>query len=141
MSCVFCKIINGEIPTEKVYEDETCIIFKDIEPIAPIHLLMVPKKHYARLEEATVSEAMELSFMLNKLAQMKDELGLEKGYRLIINQGENGGQTVGHLHIHILGGKKLSWQAWNKIGYWQKPTKMYTFSIYLFLRGEANAKS
>lgn len=111
MSCVFCKIINGEIPTEKVYEDETCIIFKDIEPIAPIHLLMVPKKHYARLEEATVSEAMELSFMLNKLAQMKDELGLEKGYRLIINQGENGGQTVGHLHIHILGGKKLSWQA------------------------------
>ena len=111
MSCVFCKIINGEIPTEKVYEDETCIIFKDIEPIAPIHLLMVPKKHYARLEEATVSEAMELSFMLNKLAQIKDDLGLEKGYRLIINQGEYGGLTVQHLHVHILGGKKLSWEA------------------------------
>ena len=111
MSCIFCKIINGEIPTEKVYEDETCIIFKDIEPIAPIHLFMVPKKHYARLEDATVSEAMELSFMLNKLAQIKDDLGLEKGYRLIINQGENGGQTVQHLHVHILGGKKLSWEA------------------------------
>lgn len=111
MDCIFCKIISGEIPSEKVYEDETCVIFKDIEPIAPIHLLMVPKKHYARLEEATVSEAMELSFMLNKLAQMKDELGLSKGYRIIINQGDDAGQTVQHLHVHIIGGKKLSWEA------------------------------
>ena len=102
MDCVFCKIISGEIPSEKVYEDETCVIFKDIEPIAPIHLLMVPKKHYARLEEATVSEAMELSFMLNKLAQMKDELGLSKGYRIIINQGDDAGQTVQHCMFILL---------------------------------------
>lgn len=111
MDCVFCKIINGEIPSEKVYEDDTCIIIKDIEPIAPVHYLMIPKKHYAYIKEATVSDAMELSFMLNKLSQIADEIGLEKGFRLIINQGDDAGQTVKHLHIHILGGKKLSWEA------------------------------
>lgn len=105
--CVFCKIIAGKIPAEKVYEDDSCIIIKDINPRAKIHLLLIPKAHYARLEEATVSEAMELAFMLNKLAAMKDSLGLEKGYRLIINQGENGRQEVQHLHIHILGGEQL----------------------------------
>jgi histidine triad (HIT) family protein len=110
-NCIFCKIINGEIKANKVYEDENCIIIKDLNPIAPIHLLMIPKNHYARLEEASVSEAMELSFMLNKLSQIKNDLGLEKGYRLIINQGDDAGQTVQHLHIHILGGKKLSWEA------------------------------
>lgn len=105
--CVFCEIINGKIPAEKLYEDDTCIIIKDISPKAKIHLLLIPKSHYARLEEASVSEAMELSFMLNKLASLKDSLGLEKGYRIIINQGENGGQEVQHLHIHIMGGEKL----------------------------------
>ena len=105
--CIFCEIINGKIPAEKLYEDETCIIIKDISPKAKIHLLLIPKSHYARLEEASVSEAMELSFMLNKLASLKDSLGLEKGYRIIINQGENGGQEVQHLHIHIMGGEKL----------------------------------
>ena len=111
MDCVFCKIISGEIPSEKVYEDETCVIFMDIEPIAPIHLLMVPKKHYTRLEEATVSEAMELSFMLNKLAQMKDELGLSKRYRIIINQRDDARQTDQQFQVHIVGGKKLAWEA------------------------------
>ena len=105
--CIFCEIIKGKIPAEKLYEDDTCIIIKDISPKAKIHLLLIPKSHYARLEEASVSEAMELSFMLNKLASLKDSLGLEKGYRLIINQGENGGQEVEHLHIHIMGGEKL----------------------------------
>lgn len=105
--CVFCEIINGKIPAEKLYEDDTCIIIKDISPKAKIHLLLIPKSHYARLEEASVSEAMELSFMLNKLASLKDSLGLEKGYRIIINQGENGGQEVQHLHIHVMGGEKL----------------------------------
>ena len=106
--CVFCEIINGKIPAEKLYEDDTCIIIKDISPKAKIHLLLIPKSHYARLEEASVSEAMELSFMLNKLASLKDSLGLEKGYRIIINQGENGGQEVQHLHIHVMGGEKLN---------------------------------
>lgn len=109
--CVFCKIINGDIPAERIYEDESCIIIKDIEPIAPIHYLMIPKSHYAKLEEATVSETMEIAFMLNKIAQMKDDLGLKNGYRLIINQGEDAGQSVQHLHIHILAGKNLKWEA------------------------------
>ncbi len=111
MSCIFCDIIEGNIKSERVYEDENCIIIKDIEPIAPIHYLMIPKKHYSKLEEASVSEAMELSFMLNKLGQMKKELGLEEGYRIIINQGKNAGQTVDHLHIHVLAGKELNWQV------------------------------
>lgn len=110
-NCIFCKIVNGEIKADKVYEDESFIIIKDLNPIAPVHLLMIPKKHYARLEDATVSEAMELAFMLNKLSQIKDDLGLSKGYRLIINQGEDAGQSVPHLHIHILAGKKLNWEA------------------------------
>lgn len=109
MSCVFCQIINGDIKSEKVYEDESCIIIKDTNPIAPIHLLMIPKNHYSKLEEASVSEAMELAFMLNRLSQIKNDLGLEKGYRIIINQGEDAGQSVHHLHVHILGGEKLSW--------------------------------
>lgn len=109
--CVFCKIINGDIKTEKVYEDENCIIVKDIQPIVPIHLLMIPKHHYAKLEEASVSEAMELAFMLNKLSQIRHDLGLQKGYRLIINQGEDAGQSVMHLHVHVLAGKKLDWKA------------------------------
>ncbi|MBO4412601.1 MAG: HIT domain-containing protein [Clostridia bacterium] len=105
--CVFCEIIAGKIPADKVYEDESCVIIKDIAPKAKIHLLLIPKTHYSRLEEASVSEAMELAFMLNKLASMKDDLGLKDGYRLIINQGKNGGQMVEHLHVHILGGEKL----------------------------------
>lgn len=111
MSCIFCQIINGDIKTDKVYEDESCIIIKDLHPIAPIHFLMIPKNHYSKLEEASVSEAMELAFMLNKLSQIKNDLGLEKGYRIVINQGEDAGQSVQHLHVHILGGKKLSWKV------------------------------
>lgn len=109
--CIFCKIINGEIKTDKIYEDENCIIINDINPLAPIHLLMIPKTHYARLEEATVGETMELTFMINKISQIKNAIGLKNGYRLIINQGDDAGQTVQHLHIHILGGRKLNWKA------------------------------
>lgn len=109
--CIFCKIISGEVKSDKLYEDDSCIIIKDISPLAPIHLLMIPKTHYARLEEATVAETMELAFIFNKISQMKESLGLKNGYRLIINQGDDAGQTVQHLHIHIIGGKKLSWEA------------------------------
>lgn len=105
--CVFCKIIKGEINADKVYEDENCIIIKDINPKAKIHLLLIPKSHYALLEEASVSESMEIAFMLNKLASIKDSLGLKDGYRIVLNQGKNSGQEVAHLHFHILGGEKL----------------------------------
>ena len=108
-NCVFCKIIAGEIPSAKVYEDGEIVIFKDIEPKAPVHLLCVPKEHFAYLSQLNEERAALVGRTLLKIGQLKDELGLSEGYRVIINQGENAGQTVHHLHIHLLGGKQLEW--------------------------------
>ncbi len=108
-NCIFCKIINGQINSPKLYEDENMIIIKDINPIAPIHLLAIVKKHYALLSEQTQEDSTVVGEMLNKISRQSDRLGLVDGYRLIINQGEHGGQTVKHLHIHVLGGKSLNW--------------------------------
>ncbi len=107
--CIFCKIIAGEIPSEKVYEDEEIVIFKDIAPVAKIHLLCVPKEHYAYLTELNQARVSRLGRALRKIASLRDALGLSEGYRLVINQGENAGQSVHHLHIHILGGETLPW--------------------------------
>ncbi|MDE6274107.1 MAG: histidine triad nucleotide-binding protein [Clostridiales bacterium] len=109
-NCIFCKIVAGEIPAHKVYENDEMIIFKDIEPKAKIHLLCVPKEHFAYLTELNEDRAALLARMMETIARIKDELGLEDGYRLVINQGEAAGQTVHHLHIHILGGEKLDWE-------------------------------
>lgn len=108
--CVFCKIIAGEIPSTKVYEDDEILIFKDIAPVAKIHLLCVPKEHFAYLSEADGKRAALLGRTLEKIGKLHKTLGLEEGYRLVINQGENAGQTVHHLHIHILGGETLPWE-------------------------------
>ena len=108
MDCVFCKIINGEIPSKKAYEDKNCIIIEDITKKAKLHYLLIPKRHYALLEETTLKDQIILGKCLMKFQKIKKELGLINGYRLIINQGEDGGQEVKHLHIHILGGEKLS---------------------------------
>ena len=108
--CIFCKIVAGEIASAKVYEDDEIVIFKDIAPIAKIHLLCVPKEHFAYLSEVDAPRAALLGRTLQKLGKMKEELGLGDGYRLVINQGENAGQTVHHLHIHILGGEPLPWE-------------------------------
>lgn len=108
-NCVFCKIIAGEIPAQKIYEDDEIVLFRDIEPKAPVHLLCVPREHYARLSEADAAQAAVLGRALRKIGRLHKELGLEEGYRVVINQGENGGQTVPHLHIHILGGEPLGW--------------------------------
>lgn len=108
-NCIFCKIIAGEIPSEKVYEDEDMLIFRDISPIAKIHLLCVPKEHFSHLTELNEDRTRLLGRMLEKIGKRSDELGLKQGYRLVINQGENAGQTVPHLHIHILGGEPLPW--------------------------------
>ena len=105
--CIFCKIIKGEIPASKVFEDEHMLIFKDIEPKSKIHYLLVLKDHFSRLNEMNSEQAKTLGECLNKLAIMQTTLGIEDGYRLIINQGKNGGQTVDHVHIHILGGEEL----------------------------------
>lgn len=105
-NCVFCKIKNGEIPSDKLYEDDFFFIIKDINPEAKLHYLAIPKSHYARLEGADDNmEAVRRIFQT--LPTLKQKLGLEGGYRIIINQGENAHQAVGHLHIHILGGEDL----------------------------------
>ncbi len=107
--CLFCKIIRGEIPSAKVYEDEKMLVFKDIEPKAKVHLLAIPKNHFKLLAEMDEERAEDLKYILKKIPQIAKENGLENGYRLIINQGDDAGQTVFHLHIHILGGETLGW--------------------------------
>ena len=109
-NCIFCKILAGEIPSAKVYEDEFVFAFKDIAPIAKIHLLCIPKDHFAYLTELNAARAALLGRTFEKIGKLKDKLGLSDGYRLVINQGENAGQTVHHLHIHILGGETLPWE-------------------------------
>ena len=108
--CLFCKMIKGEIPVKKVYEDDDMIIINDINPKAPKHMLLIVKTHYKYLLEQNESQALTLGRCLHRLSTMKCELGLDDGYRLVINQGDDAGQTVPHLHVHILGGKKMGWE-------------------------------
>lgn len=107
-NCIFCKIVKGNIPSAKVYEDEDMIIIKDLNPQAPVHLLLIPKEHYANIVEMSDAQAQTLAKCLKKLSTLTDKLGLQNGFRLVSNKGEDGCQSVGHLHIHILGGTKLS---------------------------------
>ncbi len=107
-NCIFCKIIAGDIPSNKVYEDDDMLIIKDLNPQAPIHLLLLPKEHYANIMEMSDTQATTLGKCLKTLSNIADSLGLKDGFRLVSNKGENGCQSVGHLHIHILGGHKLS---------------------------------
>ncbi len=109
-NCIFCKIAAGEIPSAKVYEDEEILVFKDINPLAKIHLLCVPKEHFRTVAELDGERAALLGRALRKIGALAPAWGLGSGYRLVINQGENAGQTVPHLHIHILGGETLSWE-------------------------------
>lgn len=107
-NCLFCKIIAGEIPSKKVYEDENVYAFHDINPNAPVHVLVIPKVHIASIQEVTEENLPAVSAVLKVIPQIAKELGLaENGYRVITNCGEDGGQSVKHLHFHILGGKKL----------------------------------
>ena len=108
-NCVFCKIIAGEIPSEKLYEDDEIVVIRDIEPKAKIHLLCMPKEHFAHLSDMDEKRADVVKRALQKIPALQKRLGLEEGYRLIVNQGENAGQSVPHLHIHILGGETLPW--------------------------------
>lgn len=108
MDCIFCKIINGEIPSPRVYEDENMIIINDIAPQATKHYLAIPKVHFANIVEMSDEQAIIVGKMLKKIGELADSLGLQNGFRIVSNKGENGCQSVGHLHIHILGGEKLS---------------------------------
>jgi histidine triad (HIT) family protein len=109
MSCLFCKIIDGSIPSTRVYEDEQCIAFADINPQAPVHLLIIPRKHIVSLAEATTEDSALLSHLLWTVAEIAREKSLAAGYRVVINIGPNGGQTVDHLHLHLLGGRHMTW--------------------------------
>lgn len=109
MSCLFCKIIDGSIPSTRVYEDEQCIAFADINPQAPVHLLIIPRKHIVSLAEATKEDNALLSHLLWIVAEIAREKNLAAGYRVVINIGPNGGQTVDHLHLHLLGGRHMTW--------------------------------
>jgi histidine triad (HIT) family protein len=105
--CLFCKILAGDIPSTKVFEDEQIYVFKDIYPKADVHLLVIPKQHIARLDEAKPEHADLLAHMMLSLPQLATSQGLDTGFRTIINTGPGGGQEVDHLHIHILGGSNL----------------------------------
>lgn len=105
--CLFCKIIDGVIPSTRVFEDDLIYVFKDINPKADVHLLVIPKIHIARLDEAKAEHAELLAHMMLSLPKLAREQGLDTGFRSIINTGPGGGQEVDHLHIHILGGKSL----------------------------------
>ncbi len=106
--CIFCKIIKGEIPSVKLYEDDDMVIIKDVAPQAPVHLLLLPKQHFANIMEMTDEQAQILGRCLKKLSALADGFGLEGGFRLVSNKGADACQSVEHLHIHILGGKKLA---------------------------------
>ncbi len=106
MDCIFCKIISGEIPSEKVYENDTVFAFKDIRPVAPEHILVVPKKHIANIEEISLEDGKVLSDLFMAVKEIASARKLnDKGYRLILNNGKAAGQEVFHLHLHVIGGK------------------------------------
>lgn len=107
--CIFCKIINKQIPSEIVYEDEQIIAFKDINPLAPVHILVVPKKHIASVMELSKEDEMLIGKIYTVIQKLAKEFKVsEDGFRVVTNCGEVAGQTVKHIHFHILGGKKLS---------------------------------
>ena len=105
--CLFCKIISGEIPSKKVYEDENVYAFHDINPAAPVHVLVIPKKHLASFDEINAENIDAVSACMLAIPKIAADLGLKDGYRVISNCGEAAGQTVKHLHFHILGGIKM----------------------------------
>ena len=108
MDCIFCKIIAGEIPSAKVYEDESVYAFRDIQPQAPVHVLVVPKNHVASADEINGENADLVAKIFAAIPAIAKAEGLTNGYRVITNCGEDGCQSVKHLHFHVLGGKKLS---------------------------------
>lgn len=106
-NCLFCRIASGEIPSNKVYEDDKVLAFRDIDPQAPTHVLLIPKEHLANILEADPETMAYLHGIIKRLAV---ELGIaDKGFRVVVNTGEDGQQTVKHLHIHILGGRSMQW--------------------------------
>ena len=109
MDCIFCKIANGTIPSTKVYEDELTLAFRDLDPQAPTHVLIIPKEHIASANEITEENAAVVAHIFTVAKKIAAQEGLENGYRIVNNCGEDGGQTVKHLHFHLLGGRSMKW--------------------------------
>ncbi len=112
MDCLFCKIIEGQIPSKKAYEDDLVYAFHDIDPQAPVHILIIPKQHIKSVDEITVKNSAVVAHIFEVAALLAKENGLsEDGYRIVTNIGEAGGQTVKHLHFHLMGGRNFTWPA------------------------------
>ena len=110
MDCIFCKIAEKKIPSEIIYEDDKFMVFRDIKPVAPVHLLAIPKRHIPSVDHLEVKDRGLMGELILLSQKVANEQGVsEKGYRLAFNVGRDAGQTVEHLHLHLLGGKKLSW--------------------------------
>jgi len=115
MDCLFCKIINKEIPAEIIYEDEHVIAFNDISPQAPTHALIIPRKHIATLNDVQAEDAALVGHMVKTAATIAKQLGFdENGYRTVFNCNPHGGQTVYHIHLHLLGGKPMGWPPYQE---------------------------
>ena len=108
---IFAKIIRGEIPCEILYQDDLCIAFNDIAPQAPVHILIIPKKSITQINQAQEEDKNMLGHLLLTAKKIAEDQGIAEGYRLVINNGESGGQSVFHLHLHLIGGKKLGWPS------------------------------
>lgn len=109
MSCLFCKIIEGQIPSTPVYQDDLGYAFADLHPQAPIHILIVPREHIGSIDQADESKRALLGHLLWSAAEIARQKGLGNGYRVVVNTGDQGGQTVDHLHLHLLGGRSMTW--------------------------------
>lgn len=109
MDCIFCKIVSGEIPAQKLHEDESSVAFADIHPQAPIHFLVIPRKHISSLAETGAQDADLLGRLVAAATKLAAKQKLNKGFRIVMNTGEEGGQTVDHLHLHVLGGRSMHW--------------------------------
>ena len=111
MDCIFCKIVNGDIPSNKVYEDDKVLAFYDLEPQAPVHVLIIPKEHIASAADITPENSAVVAHIFEVAAIIAKEKGLDNGYRIVNNCGESAGQTVKHLHFHLMGGRDFGWPA------------------------------
>ena len=111
MDCIFCKIASGEIPSDKVYEDEQILAFKDLNPQAPVHVLVIPKRHIRWAYDVTPENSAVVAHIFEKLPEIASICGVEGGFRLVNNCGEDAGQTVPHLHFHLMAGREFGWPA------------------------------
>ena len=111
MDCIFCKIANGEIPSKKVYEDESVVAFYDLDPQAPTHILVIPKKHIASAAEITPENSAVVAHIFEVIAKLSKELDMKDGFRVVSNCGESAGQSVKHLHFHVMSGRAFTWPA------------------------------